>query len=535
MKKIVVLLFLLVINHSNFAQQHNVIFVIADDIGADYCGFYSNYTLYDPILDTIAMPNVRRLLKRGVRFKNAWSNPVCSPTRAGMLTGRYSFRTGVGNAIGAGTLSVLNTNEITIPKLLDVYSPNGISKALIGKWHLQLPSVTNYNNPNIMGFNHYEGSLSGGISDYFNWQKIKNGVASTNTNYATTEVVNNSISWITAQPTTQPFFLWMAFNAPHSPFHLPPAGLYSDTTLSGTAADISANPKKYYKAMVQAMDHELGRLFDYLQSSGKWTNTDIVFIGDNGADPAINQGSGSAKGSVYQKGISVPFIISGPTVVNPNRSSDALVSTVDLFATALELFGFSNWQSQIPSNKPVDSKSLIPILLNTATAVRPWAFTEVFKDTPTSGDGKAMRNTEYKLIKFDDGTEKFFNLMTNPIETINQNLLLGTLNTVQTANYTSLCNEMTTLVGSTNYCNPIFLNNESFEANENRVYPNPFQSTIRLKSYSGNEKYELYSNFGQLIYSGSMIEKQDFSALSKGVYFLRIKDKSTATVKLVKE
>ena len=535
MKKTLTILFVFIISHSNFAQQHNVIFVIADDIGADYCGFYSNYTLYNPILDTIAMPNVRRLLKRGVRFKYGWSNPVCSPTRAGMMTGRYSFRTGVGNAIGGGTLSVLNTNEITIPKLLNAYSPNGISTALIGKWHLQLPNVANYSNPNLMGFNHYEGSLSGGISDYLNWQKITNGVASTNTNYATTEVVNNSISWITAQPTTKPFFLWMAFNAPHSPFHLPPAGLYSDTTLSGTAADISANPKKYYKAMVQAMDHELGRLFDYLQSSGKWTNTDIVFIGDNGDDPTTNQGSGSAKGSLYQKGVSVPFIISGPTVVNPNRSSDALVNTVDLFATALELFGYSDWKSQIPSNKPVDSKSLMPILLNTATSVRPWAFTEVFKDTPTSGDGKAMRNTEYKLMKFDDGTEKFFDLTMNPTETINQNLLLGTLNTVQKVNYTSLCNQMTTLIGAANYCNPIFLNNEDFEANEIKVFPNPFHSKINLKSFSGNENYELYSNLGQLIYKGKSIENQDFSALPNGVYFLKISDKTTSISKLVKE
>ena len=532
MKKIVVLLFLLVFSHSNFAQQHNVIFVIADDIGADYCGFYSNYTLYNPILDTIAMPNVRRLLSRGVRFKNAWSNPVCSPTRAGMMTGRYSFRTGVGNAIGGGTTSVLNTNEISIPQLLNVYSPNGISKALIGKWHLQLPSVANYSNPNIMGFNHYEGSLSGGINDYFDWQKITNGVASTNTNYATTEVVNNSISWISAQPTTKPFFLWMAFNAPHSPFHLPPAGMYSDTTLSGTAADISANPKKYYKAMVQAMDRELGRLFDYLQSSGKWANTDIVFIGDNGDDPAINQGSGSAKGSVYQKGVSVPFIISGPTVVNPNRSSDALVNTVDLFATALELFGYSNWQSQIPSNRPVDSKSLMPILLNTATAVRPWVFTEVFKDTPTSGDGKAMRNTEYKLIKFDDGTEKFFNLTTNPTETINQNLLLGTLTTTQITNYNYLCTEMTNLVGGTTFCNALGVNNVETQIN---VSPNPFHNFISIKSGSGNENYKLYSNLGQLIYDGTAIENQDFSSLDNGIYFLKIMDKSASTIKLIKE
>ena len=535
MKKIFTILLVFVISHSNYAQQHNVIFVIADDIGADYCGFYSNYTLYNPILDTIAMPNVRRLLSRGVRFKNAWSNPVCSPTRAGMMTGRYSFRTGVGNAIGGGTLSVLSTTEITIPQLLNVYSPNGISKALIGKWHLQLPTVANYSNPNLMGFNHYEGNLAGEIPDYFNWQKITNGVASTNTNYATTEVVNNSISWISAQPTTKPFFLWLAFNAPHSPFHLPPAGMYSDTSLSGTAADVLANPKSYYKAMVQAMDRELGRLFDYLQSSGKWANTDIIFIGDNGDDPVINQGSGSAKGSVYQKGVCVPFIISGPTVVNPNRSSDALVNTVDLFATALELFGYSNWQSQIPSNKPVDSKSLMPILLNNATAVRPWAFTEVFKDTPTSGDGKAMRNTDYKLIKFDDGTEKFFNLTTNPTETINQNLLLGTLTTTQSTNYSYLCNQMTTLVGGPQYCNALSVNNDALDANENKVFPNPFHSKINLKSCTENENYELYSNVGQLIYEGKSIENQDFSALSNGIYFLKISDKATATVKLIKE
>jgi hypothetical protein len=79
------------------------------------------------------------------------------------------------------------------------------------------------------------------------------------------------------------------------------------------------------------------------------------------------------------------------------------------------------------------------------------------------------------------------------------------------------------------------LNNEIFETNENRVFPNPFRSTIHLKSYSGNEKYELYSSFGQLIYSGSMIEKQNFSSFPNGVYFLRIKDTSTTTVKLLKE
>jgi hypothetical protein len=139
------------------------------------------------------------------------------------------------------------------------------------------------------------------------------------------------------------------------------------------------------------------------------------------------------------------------------------------------------------------------------------------------------------LIKFDDGTEKFFDLTTNPTETINQNLLLGTLTTTQSTNYSYLCNQMTTLVGAANYCNPAFLNNEGFEVNEIKVFPNPFHSKINLKSCSGNENYELYSNLGQLIYKGKSVQSQDFSALSNGIYFLKIKDTSTKTVKLLKE
>ena len=108
-------------HRASFAQR-NVILVIADDLGSDYCGFNENR------LDTIPMPNVRRLLSRGVRFKNAWTNPVCSPTRAGLLTGRYSFRTGVGSAIGGAGSAVLDTAEMTIPKLLNKFKPNGIAK-----------------------------------------------------------------------------------------------------------------------------------------------------------------------------------------------------------------------------------------------------------------------------------------------------------------------------------------------------------------------------------------------------------------------
>jgi arylsulfatase B len=523
------------IGFTNYAQQRNVVLIVADDLGKDYCDIYPDHAA-----NVVNLTNVRRLLPRGVVFNNAWSNPLCSPTRAGILTGRYSFRTGVGDVVD-GANTKLNINENIIPKVLNIYSPNGISKACIGKWHLTTFAPLGYNHPTTMGFDHFEGSLTGAlgqpgqlVTGFYNWTKITNGVSSTCTNYATTENVNNAISYINSQPTTKPFFLYLAFNAPHTPYHLPPANLITNTSLSGTQADITANPVPYFQAMTEAMDKEIGRFFDYLISSGKWDNTDIIFIGDNGDDSLVAQ-SNPSKGSIYQGGVTVPFIVSGPDVVNPNRTNNSFVNTSDLFATILELFGDTNWQSQIPTTV-VDSHSLMPILLNQSASVRPWEFTEIFKLTPTSGDGKAIRNTDYKLMKFDNGTEKFFNLTNNPAETNNQNLLLGTLTPTQSSNYSYLCGEMTNLVGGTSFCNPLLsIDTANFESNEIKVFPNPFHFKINLKSHTGNENYELYSNLGQLIFKGKSIENQDFSALANGIYFLKIIDKTTTTFKLVKD
>jgi arylsulfatase B len=108
--------FTLVLIATSAKAQRNVIVIIADDLGSDYCGFYENH------VDTAKMPNIRKLLARGVRFSQAWSNPLCSPTRSGILTGRYSFRTGVGDVISGAGSKELDTSEKTIPKLLKLLS-----------------------------------------------------------------------------------------------------------------------------------------------------------------------------------------------------------------------------------------------------------------------------------------------------------------------------------------------------------------------------------------------------------------------------
>lgn len=526
MKNLLTLLLFLASYLTTIAQQRNVILIIADDLGSDWCGFQENH------LDTAPMPNIRKLLSRGVRFRNAWANPVCSPTRAGMLTGRYSFRTGVGDAIGSGGAGVLDTAEVTIPKLLNKFSPNGIAKANIGKWHLQNPTpVSNLVFPNTMGYDHFEGGFQGVINSYTNWTKITNGVSSNMTTYATTETTNNAISWVKNQQ-NKPFFLWLAYNAPHSPFHLPPANLHTYTTLSGTTADITANPKAYYKATVQALDKEIGRLFDSLQVLQKWENTDIIFIGDNGDPAQVAQNTGGAKSTINQEGLSVPFIISGPSVVNPNRVSQALINTTDLFATILELFGYTTWQSQIATNKPVDSKSLLPIIKNQATDVRQWVFSEVFNTPSVATHGKTMRNKQYKLLDFDNGTQKFYKIDTDSLE--NTDLLLRPLNAIETTNYNYLCNEMTNLVGTGGFC-PLTPTQDFNNAHDIRVFPNPFKDFIRLENAKSDDRFRLYNALGQVYFVGQNIQNHDFSRLASGVYFLEIKNDRKITYKLIKQ
>lgn len=525
MKNIFLFLGLFGIAVSSLAQR-NVILIIADDLGTDYLGFYEDHQ------DTAPVPNIRKLLSRGVRFTNAWSNPVCSATRAGILTGRYSFRTGVGAVVDGG-FDVLDIDEWTIPKMLNLYAPNGISSANIGKWHLHNPTpASNLNLPGVMGYDYYSGNFIGQLASYTNWSKVTNGVSATVSTYATTETVNDALAWMDGQ-NNKPFFLWLAFNAPHAPYHLPPADLHTYSNLSGTQQDIMMNPKPYFKASLEALDHEIGRLFEYLTLTNQLDSTDIVFIGDNGNTRQTAQISNlnRAKGTIYQYGIHVPFLIAGPSVVNPGRVSDALVNTTDLFATVLELFGFADWQTQIPANVSVDSKSILPILQNQTAAIRPWVFSEIFNTPPDADDGKTMRNKDYKLLKFDDGNEAFYQLSLDPTE--GNDLLTATLSAEALTNYQYLCTEMTNLLGAGPQCNPsVGLDDLTKAHTYLEVFPNPFHSTIYAKTEEQNALFRLCNPLGQLIFEGGHIEQQDFSQLPSGAYFLSISGKTSLVLKL---
>jgi arylsulfatase A-like enzyme len=424
---VLVTMLMLLLPASLRAASRNILLIIADDYGADSSSLYNSTNGGASLPPT---PNIEALARSGVVFRNAYANPVCSPTRACLITGRYGFRTGIGDVVTGPGGAVLTASEFTLP---EAFAANGgYQLAQFGKWHLNnLP-----NSPaTIGGWPHFAGGLVGAVASYTNWTKLVNGSSTPNyTNYTTTDVVNDAIDWIQAR-THQPWFAWVAFNAPHAPLHKPPSSLCPHYAfLPGTQPDINARPRLYYEAMTEAMDTEIGRLLNAVDR----TNTHIVFLGDNGTPAQVIQPphtSTKAKNTVYEGGVKVPLIISGPTVANPGRRNDTLVHAVDLFATILEMAGM-DISATVPTNVMIDSQSVLAAA-ETESNIARFVYVEKFGSSTPSPDARALRNARFKLIQFTEtGTEEFYDLLADPTE--KTNLLSGTLTGSQLGEYYSL-------------------------------------------------------------------------------------------------
>ena len=296
MKLLTSLLFALLAGAAS-AQQRNVLLIIADDFGTDSHSLYNS----SPGAVLAPTPNINALKTTGVQFRNAYALPTCSPTRATMLTGRHPFRHGVTTAVTAND-GQLAAGEFTLPRAFAANSGLGYSLAHFGKWHLTVGTNIANDPANIAGWPHYAGCLTGtlvgganGTGTYTAWTKTINGVTgATNgtTTYATTDVTNDALAWIGARG-RNPWFAWVAYNAPHTPFHKPPNDLHTyDTTVTNWANlpinNTAANQRTHYSAAVQAMDTEIGRLLNGLSPVVR-ENTWIIFIGDNGTTNQINQ------------------------------------------------------------------------------------------------------------------------------------------------------------------------------------------------------------------------------------------------------
>lgn len=368
----------------------NVLIVLLDDIGVD------KTSAYDVGLRPPPTPTLERLAKEGVLFRNAYANPSCSATRATLLTGQHAMRHGFGRALSVKE-PPLSPQTWTLAEAL---RHAGHGTAVIGKWHLGPPP-----GPGDHGFDHVAvstGNLVLGASrGYSQWWRVEDGVGALTTTYATTDSVDSTLAYI--DRATEPWFVYLALHAAHAPFHVPPNHLHP-FRFDGRPSDADK-----FDAMVSAADHELGRLVAALDA--REDETTIFVMGDNGT-PGVAvrppQDAERAKATHFEGGIRVPLIVRGPVVQDPGRTTDALVSVVDLYPTVLEVAGVS-WPE--PLVDKLDGVSFLPVLSSPGSrGPRRWMYTEGFEPNFGPVEGRThwrrvVRDARWKLVRSENGVE----------------------------------------------------------------------------------------------------------------------------------
>ena len=390
-------------------ERPNVLLVIADDLGSESTSLYPSLVGES---GAVPVPNIESLAENGLVFDNAWASPACSMTRGTIVSGLYGYRTGV-TSVGA----VLPTDTVTIFDRITAESPS-YSQALFGKYHLG-GNITNTQHVTDIGVPFFRGILGGGVSDYFNWTTYDTEAPPfQNKTFATTALTDYAIDYIheheAAKP-NEPWFVYQAYNAPHSvgansPYQVPPAELHHvDLSSVGnpTPGTIATNVP-VYKALIQSLDTELGRLLKEVDLE----KTTVIFVGDNGTpEPVKDKGTKirGSKGSAYEGGVRVPLIVTGAGVTRRGRADD-LVVTSDLYATILSLTG-------IQVSHVNNSYSITPLLSNAAaTSGRTHSFSET--SSGTSNRRYALKDRRYKIVS-NLGKRELYDLVSDPLETTN--------------------------------------------------------------------------------------------------------------------
>ncbi len=460
----------------------NILLIFGDDMGVETLASYG-LGKNPPTTATLD-----QMARDGMRFTNFWAQPVCSPTRATVITGRYGFRTGIGRPAGGGATAGalpdipdepewaspapsamggggmgggmggnpieelprpgLIAAEYTLPMAFRANDALGYSTAAIGKWHLADSSNGWLDHPNRVGFDHYSGLITGTTATYFSWNKVVNGEVTGEVGYTPADKADDAIAWIHDQG-DQPWFMWFAFNLPHSPIHLPPEDNWQADHADLDSRTISADDSdEYFDAMIEAMDTQIGRLLASMDANVR-DNTYVIFLGDNGTsggrvrEPFRN---GRAKGTIYEGGVNTPLIITGPGI-EPGTVPEALVNSSDLFVTIMEMAGIDPDET-VPSDVTHDSVSFFPVLSNPeGPSPREWIYVDEFFGSFAGVEmaDHAMRNGRYKLLRF-NGEEEFYDLRDDPYE--HENLLTGELSAAQDVEYRSLREQIAELRSS---------------------------------------------------------------------------------------
>lgn len=370
----------------------NILLIIADDMGRD-ATFGFNEGSLKPIT-----PHINSIKNSGITFQNFWSYPTCSPTRASIITGKYGYRTGVK---WAGDL--LPSTERSLQKYIKEETGSRYNSAVIGKWHLS------GNNSSLdrsaFGIDYYAGLMGGGLQNYFQWNLTNDLGTNLQSGYSSKIFTDLAMDWVGAQD--QPWFLWLAYNAPHTPFHKPPSIMHNQGELTNYSEGM--DPMPYYLAAIEAMDFQIGRLINGLTQEER-DNTIILFMGDNGTPNEVGQSpypDNAVKGSLYQGGINVPLFVSGKGVQRTGNDYNLLTST-DLFSTIAQLAG-------VDSDEIHDSKSFMN-LLTADDGQRAFQYSEM--ESPNASKW-AISNGDYKLIVRANGAQELYDLVSDPYESEN--------------------------------------------------------------------------------------------------------------------
>lgn len=412
----------------------NVLLILADDVGNDKVAAYGEHPAPPPT------PTLDSLAAGGVLFRNHYSYPICSPTRALIMTGRYAFRTGLGANLKPQSQGFsLTPYEVALPELVELGTHGRFENALVGKWHLGTAAWGGALNPLLSGWRRHRGLVGNFASgeDYFHWTKTINGNLSLHTEYVTTDQVDDAIALTGGLQ--EPWLVCLWLTSAHVPLHAPPAQLHS-YSLSGSP---SATPVEHFDAAVEAMDTELGRLLSSMDPQ-VLANTTVLFAGDNGPPGAAVTAPFDplhAKGYLHEGGVNVPLIAWGRGVAK-GQECRALVSAVDLYATMAELAGFAVADA-LPDDRPVDALSLVPYLTDPARpSDREYVFAEKFQPNGPAGYGTAttwgrmIRDDRWKVIERKDMPDMLFDLQGLNVE--GENLMPGPLTPEQQAAYTRL-------------------------------------------------------------------------------------------------
>jgi arylsulfatase A-like enzyme len=387
--------------------RSNVLLLLADDIGVDRIGTYAHdmSAPRTPVIDALA--------RTGVRFETVWATPMCSSTRAALLTGRLPLRNGIGGALSAGPELPGLDLETGSPPLARLLATAGYHTFLIGKWHLAGGDRPNLGHIERAGFAQYAGWPHNlpGLAGWSLWPRFAGGEVSETTRYPTTVEVDDALAAIAAAP--EPWFGWVGFHDAHGPPHEPPADLHSYQL--GTAT--RQYGPDHFRAAVEALDREIGRLLAGIPPRVR-ARTTVIFVSDNGTPRFALEGPSSArrgKHSLFEGGVHVPLIVSSPRVPVARRgeTSRALVHVTDLYATIAELAGVEA--------SAEDSLSLVPYLADPSrSSVRGVLYTERFRSVDGVRDdaswARAARGPRFKLLQEASGRQRIYDLIADPRE-----------------------------------------------------------------------------------------------------------------------